>query len=58
MDSVTNCVHEIMKLSKASVGGRNISVQFDKWKNLEFSNFLKSDSNIYKIRRYKYIRTK
>ena len=51
MDSVTNCVHEIMKLSKDSVGGRNISVQFDKWKNLEFSNFLKSDSNIYKIRR-------
>ena len=51
MQSVTSCVQEIMKLSKASVGGRNISVESDNWKSPKFSNFLKSDSNIYKLRR-------
>ena len=40
-----------MKLPKDSIGGRNISVQFDKWRSPDFSNFLKSDSNIYKLRR-------
>lgn len=49
--SVTDCVQAIMKLPKSSVGGRNISVQFDNWRNEEFNNFLKSDPNIYKLRR-------
>ena len=30
--SVTDCVLAIMKLPKESIGGRNISVQFDNWK--------------------------
>ena len=49
--SVTDCVLAIMRLPKESIGGRNISVQFDDWRNKEFNNFLKSDTNIYKLRR-------
>ncbi len=49
--SVTDCVLAIMKLPKESIGGRNISVQFDNWRNKKFNNFLKSDTNIYKLRR-------
>jgi FkbM family methyltransferase len=49
--SVTDCVEAILKLPKASIGGRNISVQFDNWRSKEFNNFLKSDTNIYKLRR-------
>lgn len=49
--SVTDCVLAIMKLPKESIGGRNISVQFDNWKSKKFNDFLKSDTNIYKLRR-------
>lgn len=49
--SVTDCVLAIMKLPKESIGGRNISVQFDNWKSKKFNDFLKSDINIYKLRR-------
>lgn len=51
MNSVVKCVFTLMKMSKEAVGGRNFSVQYDKWSNNEFENFLKSDSNIYKLRR-------
>jgi len=49
--SVTDCVLAIMKLPKESIGGRNISVQFDNWRSKKFNDFLKSDINIYKLRR-------
>lgn len=49
--SVTDCVQAVLKSPKTAVGGRNISVQYDNWRSKEFNNFLKSDSNIYKLRR-------
>lgn len=51
MESVVNCVLRIMRMSKEAVGGRNFSVQYDKWRDKEFENFLKTDDNIYKLRR-------
>jgi len=51
MSSVVNCVFTLMKMSKEAVGGRNFSVQYDKWNEKGFEDFLKSDENIYKLRR-------
>ena len=38
-------------MNKNIIGGRNISVQFDKWESDFFKETLNSDSNIYKLRR-------
>ena len=51
MESVVKCLLTLMKLPKEAVGGRNFSVQYDKWADTKFSDFLISDQNIYKLRR-------
>jgi FkbM family methyltransferase len=51
MKKVVNCLDTLLKMDKNIIGGRNISVQFDKWGSDFFADTLNSDSNIYKLRR-------
>jgi len=51
MKKVINCLDTLIKMNKNIIGGRNISVQFDKWESDFFKETLNSDSNIYKLRR-------
>ena len=52
IQNVVNCVNVIIKKSKKSVGGRNISVVFDKWRSKKLFKILLNDQNTYKLRRY------
>lgn len=51
--NVIECVNILTKKSKNKVGGRNISVVFDKWKSNNLYKKLSNDKNVYKLRRYK-----
>ena len=48
---IVNCVNSIINSNKKETGGRNISVEFDKWKNEDFYKILSIDENMYKLRR-------
>lgn len=52
MDDIFNCIEWLCKEGKEVAGGRNFSVVHDKWGNKELSSLLKSDKNIYKLRRF------
>tara|TARA_B100001123_G_scaffold302547_1_gene337717 strand:+ start:520 stop:1575 length:1056 start_codon:yes stop_codon:yes gene_type:complete len=51
MDDVVNCFNKVISLDKKAAGGRNFSVQFDKWGNKKIKKILLADENIYKLRR-------
>ena len=48
---IVNCVNSIINSNKKETGGRNISIEFDKWKNEDFFKILSIDENMYKLRR-------
>ena len=48
---IVKCVNSIINSNKKETGGRNISIEFDKWKNEDFYKILSIDENMYKLRR-------
>lgn len=55
-DDIFECIHWLEGQDKDIVGGRNFAVLNDKWsgeKRAELIKELKSDKNMYKLRRYK-----
>ena len=48
---VVDCVNTIINSSKSDTGGRNLSVEFDRWKNTDLFNLLSFDDDIYTLRR-------
>ena len=52
IQNVINCVNVIIKKTKKNVGGRNISVVFDKWNSKKLYKKLLNDKNAYKLRRH------
>jgi len=53
IQNVIDCVNVIITKTKKAVGGRNISVVFDKWKTKKLYKKLSKDENSYKLRRYR-----
>ena len=54
MDDIFNCIEWLCKQGKGIAGGRNFSVVHDNWrgeKKIELVDKLKSDKNMYKLRR-------
>ena len=51
MKDVVNCFNKIIGLEKRTVGGRNFSVQFDKWREKILVEVLNADEDMYKLRR-------
>ena len=51
MKDVVSCFKKIISLNKKTVGGRNISAEYDDWRTDHFIKILDSDQNIYKLRR-------
>ena len=52
MNNVVECVNRIVLEKKNSVGGRNISIVFDKWKSKQLYKKLSKNINSYKLRRF------
>lgn len=52
MSKVIDCCNAMIFGNKAALTGRNISVEFDRWNEPEFINFLSENSDLYKLRRY------
>jgi len=51
MEDVVNCFNKVVDLPKKAAGGRNFSVEFDKWEDSNLKKILEVDSNMYKLRR-------
>lgn len=51
MDDIFNCIDWLCKQGKEISGGRNFSVVYDDWGKEGFSNRLKSNLNLYRLRR-------
>jgi len=51
MDKVLDCCDWLIDSPRDLVGGRNFSVVFDRWGEVELSRKLSEDSNMYKLRR-------
>lgn len=53
-DDVYACLRWCMRVGKSVIGGRNISLVYDSWRDggEELSRLLESDANIYKLRRF------
>lgn len=52
LDEVVSCCNKLIQGSGSLYSGRNYSVAFDSWDDENFEEFLKSDPNIYKLRRF------
>lgn len=52
MDDIFNCIEWLCNQGKEIVGGRNFSVVYDNWGNEKLAEILKTDNNMYKLRRY------
>lgn len=52
MDDIYECIEWLCKQGKEIAGGRNFSVVHDKWGNKNLAKILKSNSDVYKLRRY------
>ena len=52
MGSVLDCLDWIARSPREVIGGRNISVAFDEWGTPELEAALRSDRNMYKLRRW------
>lgn len=48
---IIDCIKVILKEKSEAFSGRNISAQYDKWKDKDFKKKLIEDKNIYKLRR-------
>lgn len=53
MFKVIECIEWMFQQEKNVLGGRNISLVYDKWGTNKLQRLLKSDNNIYKLRRFK-----
>ena len=51
MEDIFNCIDWLCQQGKDVAGGRNFSVVHDKWGNEKLADLLKSDKNMYKLRR-------
>ena len=52
MSKVVECCNILILGSRKILSGRNYSIAFDGWQDNNFEDFLQSDSNLYKLRRY------
>ncbi len=52
MDDIIQAIDWGLSLDKEIISGRNISVVFDKWGTTKLEERLRTDNNIYKLRRY------
>ncbi len=52
MSKVVQCCNFIITGDKVALTGRNISVEFDRWNEPQFTNFLRENSEVYKLRRF------
>lgn len=52
MSKVVECCNMVIAGNKSSLTGRNISVEFDAWDDPNFIDFLNTNSEIYKLRRF------
>lgn len=52
MNDVLDCCDWLLSSSREAVGGRNFSVVFDQWQAESLVAKLRSDSNLYKLRRF------
>ena len=52
VEDVIECCNWIISKDKDVVGGRNFSVVHDAWRNSKIESHLRSDTNVYKLRRY------
>ena len=52
MEKVVECCNSLISGSRSILTGRNYSVEFDRWNEPNFDNFLESNSNIFKLRRF------
>jgi NAD(P)-dependent dehydrogenase (short-subunit alcohol dehydrogenase family) len=52
MSKVIECCNWVISQPKEVVGGRNFSVVYDKWGDLELNNELLENENLYKLRRF------
>jgi short-subunit dehydrogenase len=53
MHKVIECIEWMFQQKKNILGGRNISLVYDNWGSTKLQKLLKSDKNIYKLRRHK-----
>ena len=53
MYKVIECIEWMFQQKKNILGGRNISLVYDNWGSTKLQKLLKSDKNIYKLRRHK-----
>ena len=51
MDEVLDCCDWLVAAPREQIGGRNLSVVFDKWGSDELAQLLSADPNMYKLRR-------
>ncbi len=52
MDQVLDCCDWVVDAPRELIGGRNLSVVFDKWGTEELTQRLAEEPNMYKLRRY------
>lgn len=52
MEKVVECCNTLISGSRSILTGRNYSVAFDRWNEPNFDNFLESNSNLFKLRRF------
>lgn len=52
MSKVIDCCNAMIVGNKAALTGRNISVEFDRWHEPRFVDFLRENSDLYKLRRF------
>ena len=51
IDDIFNCIEWLCQQGREISGGRNFSVVYDKWGNEKLAEILKSNSDMYKLRR-------
>jgi len=51
LDDVFECVSWCLDSERSALGGRNISLAHDPWREADLPNLLQSDPNMYKLRR-------
>ena len=52
MDDIFNCITWLSEQERDAISGRNFSVVWDKWSNDKLSDVLKSNPDMYKLRRF------
>lgn len=52
MSKVIDCCNAMIEGDKSALTGRNISVEFDRWNESQFTNLLSENPALYKLRRF------